>query len=991
MMNNKLTLFKTLLAIVLCTWTTTTLKATEISYTLPSKVNNVRQTAISLNGEWELKFSPDSRWSTVKVPGELAMQGFAIEHDRPVIYRKSFSLPKDYTNKRTILRFDGVYSHAKLYINGKFVREHHGGFTRWESDITELVKPNRQNELTLEVTDRLDDISYASGYAHHPIGGILRDVTIFALPTDHLTNVNIETILDSTYRNADLRFSCNFNGSNNTQIEFNLTDANGRTIKLDRSTFELNSGVNTFTLPVENPQKWDAEHPVLYTLSINVKKNNESLSDFHKQIGFRKIEIKGDKMLVNGRVIKLRGACRHDIHPQLGRTTTAELDSLDVVLFKRSNMNFVRTSHYPPTERFLEFCDRFGLYVECETAVCFVDTYRQKNYAPANTQSDSTFTDRYMGQCIEMVNSLRTHPSIIMWSIGNESIYGSNFQRCWDWVKATDTTRPVIFSYPGTTGEKVRIFDILSMHYQNVNGNVHQFGMGTTNFQGHGIPALFDEWAHPACYTYTTLQNDPNIREFWGRSLDMMWSGLFKAPGGLGGAIWGYIDETFALPEPTVGTAFWEEFAHTAKPDGFRGNCVGYGQWGIVDIWRREKPEFWSTKKAYSPIRIVNADKLSFTPGMPIMATLHNRFDHTNLNEIKATYTYKGIKGDLIMANIEPHAKGMLTIPAQQWSDGDDLLIEFFDRNGELIDAYRPTLGTAKITYPSPMAEGKITVNEANGFVTVVGDNFTIPFDKSIGMITKATVGNRVIIEKGPFLNLYVNLNHLTGAEVRKNANHFTVDESQWKLSAFDWKKSEEGVDFDIRGTYNSVAVEMKICVSNNGVLNISYTTDGLPNGFLRETGISFHLPETIRDLEWSRRGYWDYYPQGEFAGNQGRTTLYNTHSPAYGQDPKQPWADDTHDYYYWSDKGANCAAPLRQIAKGMKENIHHYSISTGENQLSVISRDASLACRMNKRADEQLILYINNRWDYPEIAWGNYCKTLEALPCYGQIEMLLK
>ena len=144
-----------------------------------------------------------------------------------------------------------------------------------------------------------------------------------------------------------------------------------------------------------------------------------------------------------------------------------------MILFKRSNMNFVRTSHYPPTERFLEYCDRYGIYVESETAVCFVDTYRQKNYAPGKTQDSAGFTPRYLSQCREMVKSFRSHPSILFWSIGNESVYGTNFQQCWDWVKATDKTRPVIFSYPGSVGEKEPVYDILSMHYQDAVSYTH--------------------------------------------------------------------------------------------------------------------------------------------------------------------------------------------------------------------------------------------------------------------------------------------------------------------------------------------------------------------------------------------------------------------------------------------------------------------------------------------------------------------------------------
>lgn len=269
-----------------------------------------------------------------------------------------------------------------------------------------------------------------------------------------------------------------------------------------------------------------------------------------------------------------------------------------------------------------------------------------------------------------MVKAFRSHPSILFWSIGNESMYGTNFQLCYDWVKKTDRTRPVIFSYPGTVPADKKIFDILSMHYQDVYGSLEQWGKVTRGFQGEGIPVVFDEWAHPACYTYATLRTDPNIREFWGKSLDMMWSGLFDARGGLGGAIWGYIDETFALPEPKVGEAYWKEFAHTAKPEGFRGNCVGYGEWGIVDVWRRKKPEFWSTKKAYSPVRLMTEREVAYTAGQPVVLTVYNRFDHTNLNEIKAVYTYKGQQGEAILSAVDPHQKGTLTIPEKAWEEG---------------------------------------------------------------------------------------------------------------------------------------------------------------------------------------------------------------------------------------------------------------------------------------------------------------------------------
>ena len=966
----------------------------EASYPVLQELAGVETPAVLLSGTWQFRYSPDSKWDKIQVPGEPAMQGYAIEHDKPFTYRKSFTVPADYAGKHTILRFDGVYSYARLFVNDTFVREHHGGFTRWETDVTPFVRPGKKNEIRLEVTDRLDDISYASGYAHHPIGGILRDVTLFALPETCLYDFYAETHLDAAYEDAVLKIGYSSPVVGGAEVAYTLADPSGRRYPLAQSRFPLKEGGNMNELPVKNPLKWDAEHPNLYTLTVTLSKDGKEIGRFDRRIGFRDVKIEKDRMLVNGMPVKLRGACRHDIHPTLGRTTTAELDSLDVILFKRSNMNFVRTSHYPPTERFLEYCDRYGIYVESETAVCFVDTYRQKNYAPGKTQDSAEFTPRYLSQCREMVKSFRSHPSILFWSIGNESVYGTNFQQCWDWVKATDKTRPVIFSYPGSVGEKEPVYDILSMHYQDVNGNLNQWNRSTHGFQGEGIPALFDEWAHPACYTYATLQEDPNIREFWGHSIERMWSGLFDAPGGLGGAIWGYVDETFMLPEPKVGTAFWKEFARTAKPEDYQGKCVGYGEWGIVDVWRREKPEFWATKKAYSPVRLMTTEVASFLSGQRLLLPLYNRFDHTDLDEIKIRYTYKGVEKELPAPSIAPHQKGLLVIPAEAWEEGELLSICFYTATGELLDAEQVSLGSdyhvrLADSEASPV-NGVLLVEETAGMMTIKGDGFEIPFSKETGLICNATSKGQVIIEKGPFLHLDINLNHLTGAEVRKSARKFLTSDSDWKKQSLTYTRKEGAVEVALSGFYQDVQTDILIRISPAGEMNVSYVVAGQPNGYLRETGLSFYLPERLDYLQWERKGMWSCYPEGAFAGNTGETSLYNPKQVRYGENPAQPWSADTHNYYYWADAGANCDCPLTQMAKGMKENIYRYTLSAtgGGAGLTVCSPDASLACRTSKRGDGQLMLYINNRWDYPEIAWGNYCKTLEVVPCYGEMKI---
>lgn len=965
--------------------------AVSIERTLPDAVAGVEEEVLLLNGEWELQFSKDERWEKVTVPGELAMQGFGIEHDKPVLYRKKFRVPSDFSGKRMILRFDGVYSYARLWVNGKYVTEHSGGFTRWENDVTEYLTPGKKNEIRLEVTDKINDISYASGYAHHPIGGILRDVTLYTLPEAHLQNFFVETLLDEAYKDAVLHI--HYVLPKTARVSFSLKDADGNAVSLPNAEVTVSAGENDHRFPVKRPLLWDAEHPHLYKLQVSVEADGESYS-FEREIGFRKIEIKGDRMLVNGKQVKLRGACRHDIHPTLGRVSTAETDSLDALLFKRANMNFVRTSHYPPTERFLKYCDRTGIYVECETAVCFVDTHRQKNYAPARSQDDPLFTDNYLNQLEEMVNTARSHTSVLFWSIGNESVYGKNFQLSYDWLKQEDTTRPVIFSYPGIVKEDKKVYDILSMHYPGCDGTMTQYNASTVGFQGGGIPALFDEWAHVPCYTYTTLQDDPNIREFWGISLDKMWSKLFDAPGGLGGAIWGYVDETFMLPEPKRGTAYWIEFARTAKPADFQGNCVGYGEWGIVDVWRREKPEFWGTKKAYSPVKVLQTQVDDFIDGASVSLAVYNRFDHTNLNELTATVTYEGEMKQVMLPDLHPHEKGLLTVPAFAWKEGDSFLIEFFDAKGELIDAEQIQIGQMPVIECSRQIgkESAVQVKETDDFVVFRGRDFEIPFNKQTGLIENALSKGQVVIEKGPFLNLDLNVNHKTGPEVREKARSYTVADKDWQKDSFSYQQEGNHVRVILEGHYAGISVLINFLIEADGTVSMDYRTKNEPNGWLREAGLKLYLPDLYEEVSWNRKGYWSYYPKGSFAGNSGTAPLYNSVKVAYGANPDQPWNMDTHNYYYFADAGAVCKRPLTNQAKGMKENIYTYTLSQKDKDicLQIVSSRAGLGCRLNKTPAEELVLYMDNRWDYPEIAWGDYCKALDVVPVYGTVRIRL-
>jgi len=664
-------------------------------------VTDVSSPVINLNGDWKFNLEPENnfwtldtlseKWKNINVPGECAMLGFAIKHDNPFAYIKHINIPSDYKNKKIVVQFDGVYSYARVWINGNYIRNHSGGFTKWECDITNYVKPGEPAILAVEVTDKVDEISYGSGYTLHLIGGILRDVRLLALPKIYPDEIKIDTDFDDNYENATLKISGKLTGksSSHSRIILELTDKNSKNVPLENPvvTFNESDSFNIENL-VLSPFKWDAEHPNLYKLDISFYERNKKIYSKTYSVGFRELKVLGNKFFVNGIKIKLRGTCRHDVHPLLGRVSTLEYEIQDVMLAKEANINFIRTSHYPPTESFLNLCDEYGIYVEDETAVCFADTWRREPYFPGATQNDTAFTGRYLSQLKEMISNHRNHPSVIMWSIGNENRWGDNFKKSYDWVKKNDPTRPVLFSYPGFAPDSIKIYDIVSLHYPPLSGTKNEFNNTVVKFNSKkkGMPVLCDEWAHSPCYNFRTIKEDPNVRDFWGQSLDTMWANIYDSDGGLGGANWGMIDEIFMLPDTLTGFQEWWGFDSEPALQKFQGRTVGSGEWGMIDVWRRKKAEFWNTKKAYSPFKVLKTEFENYSTGKNLTVPVYNRFDNTNFSELTIKYVYNNKEHTLNQVNIKPHSKGFLSIPLKDFNPDEEFILEAFDSDNRLID-----------------------------------------------------------------------------------------------------------------------------------------------------------------------------------------------------------------------------------------------------------------------------------------------------------------
>ena len=930
-------------------------------------IPGIKEPSMSLNGTWKINLMPDNEywansvipdtWSDIHVPGECAMQGFKVQYNRPFVYKKQIQIPAGYQGKSVYLGFDGVYSFARVWINGNFIKSHSGGFTTWCCDITPYAEAGKSAWLTVEVTDRNDDISFASAYAHHPIGGILRDVYLFARPIKHIEQLHIETDLDSTFTDATLKLNYKVSSGmpGNASLQFKLLDMQGKEMPLPVTICSLQSAdKGKVEIPVKSPLKWDAEHPNLYTLLTTLVADGKTVESVSYNIGFRELTVAGNLLLVNGKNVKLRGTCRHDMSPDLGRCTTKELDETDVKLIKEANLNYVRTSHYPPSQAFLDFCDQYGLYVEEETAVCFTQN---------QSENDTAYTERYLSQFAEMIERDRNHPGVIMWSMGNESVWGINFQQEYEYAKTTDPLRPVIFPNFGGIPDGVKCFDIDYVHYPTYLGN-NLYHAETRDFSNPDNVVLNDEWAHVPCYMTETLKEELGARDFWGESIKRFWDNI-SASDGAGGAIWCMVDEYFMLPD----------------------SCKGTGEWGWVDVWRRKKPEFWHIKKAHTPIQITNSNIENFQAGLPLLVAVNNRYDFTNLSEINISWASPDASGVIINADIAPRSKGVILIPANVWKRGDTISLCFSTKDNQLIDAYTLSLGNRSISFTFPPNDSLLKTETADNII-ITTNRYQFSINKTSGLFDAILFDKDTLITHGPYLNLTaMNPCH----EVFYTKCPITKwNGKNWKLKELKTEITPNCVKFILQGIVDSLKLNFEYLIRSGGIFSIGYEIENPPACQIQETGLIFVLPDKYSSISWDKNSLWSAYPQDHIGRPIGQSLLYNPNAPEmYRTIPAHSWSLDSKcSYFYFGPAGTNKNyTDLVNDARSLKTNLNFYNVifKDGLKRLRV-EANGNVAARIDKSSAGSLCLLVNNEWDYVNLNWGNYEKNIHITNNYKNL-----
>ena len=419
----------------------------------------------SLNGTWDFAFAGDGAaaerlarfyeagfqgggFQPVPVPSNWSLLGFEEPiYARPRqagegFYVRRFQAPDSLAGKRVLLHFGGVWASAEVWLNGAPLGRHDSGFTEFSYDVTRALKPGAENRLAVRVRQLTKDSAFDTN-DDWSLGGIYRDVWLETMPAAaYIDRVETSTTFDDQFRDADLHIRVLVSGAQQAPYELRaiLTGPDGK--ETQRTTLAVPAHRGTardtlLTMHAYAPLRWTAETPNLYHLAMELAQGGTVTHTRTSAVGFRQVSTAGGVFRINGQAVKLRGVCRHDEHPDVGRATRREHWLEDLRLMKAANINMVRTTHYPPAEGFIDLADELGMYVIDEVPMGFGGEFGD----------DPSFMESGLRRAQETIQRDRNHPSVIVWSIGNEDPFTAMHLAAIRLVKGSDPTRPVLMPW----------------------------------------------------------------------------------------------------------------------------------------------------------------------------------------------------------------------------------------------------------------------------------------------------------------------------------------------------------------------------------------------------------------------------------------------------------------------------------------------------------------------------------------------------------------
>jgi beta-galactosidase len=727
-----------------------------------------------LNGDWKYHYAAnhagrvtdfwkpdfdDSKWGTIPVPANVEMHGYGVpiyvnikypwtwhgvNPNPPFVpeddpnntvnsYRREFDVPQDWNGRRILLTFDGVNSFFHLWINGEKVGLGKDSRTPVEFDITAFVKPGR-NLLAVE-NFRWCDGSYLEDQDMWRLSGIFRDVYLWSPPDVHIRDFQVKTELDAQYRDAELRVELKLDNAGGATgaatVEAELFDAQGKSVAgLAMQKLDVGAGQEkavSLAAKISNPLKWSAEQPNLYPLLLTLKDGaGETLEVIPVNVGFRKVEIHDGDLLVNGRRILIKGVNRHEFDPDLGQAITVEGMERDIQRMKQFNVNADRCCHYPNQPAWYDLCDRYGIYLIDEADI----ESHGMGYGTNSLARNTNWADAHLNRTVRMVERDKNHPSVILWSLGNEAGSGPNFEATAKWIHERDPSRPVHYEGAGDSP----YVDLISPMYPNPRRLADYASRPQTR------PFIMCEYEH------AMGNGSGDFQSYWGK--------IYELPHLQGGFIWDWVDQGLRQPQPRPTRdhfvavkpgekTFWAYGGDFGPKDIASDNnfCCN----GLVTPDREPHPGLFEVKHFYQYIHCQLTDAATRT------VEVKNWFDFTNLKDIAAgSWKLKAdgreIQGGrLPELDLAPQATKSIALPVKNFRPQPG--VEYFI---ELSFALKTDLPWAKASHeiawdqfklPDAAPAAKFSAEKlppvkwmaGTNEARVAGANFEIIFDKQTG------------------------------------------------------------------------------------------------------------------------------------------------------------------------------------------------------------------------------------------------------------------
>ena len=831
---------------------------------------------LSMEGMWKFNFVKDhnkrpanffalkyddSQWKDFPVPGLFELNGYGdatyknigyawatqFDPNPPYIselnnytgsYRRTFELPKDWKGKDVYFHVGSATSNLTLWVNGKYVGYSEDSKVAAEFNISKYLKPGK-NLIAMQVM-RWCDGSYFEDQDFWRLTGIAREVYLYARPKLHAADIRLNAALENNYQDGVLNYKVSLKGGK-TDVAITLCDKDGKQIA------QATGAQGVIKVPKVNA--WTAETPYLYKAYITLKNKQGAAEVIPQKVGFRNVEIKNAQLLVNGQPVLVKGADRHEMDPDGGYVVSLERMIQDIKIMKQLNINAVRTSHYPCDPRWYDLCDEYGIYITAEANLeSHGMGYEEKSLAKF-PEYIVPHIERNEGNVKPLIN----HPSVIVWSLGNECGYGVNFEKAYDWVKACDKTRPAQYERGGYDS-KTDIYCPMYIGYEESESYCKSNGTK---------PYIQCEYAH------AMGNSEGGFKEYW----DL----IRKYPKYQGGYIWDFVDQGLRDKSPVTGKEIFTYGGDYGRYPGsdYNFNCNGIIapnrrlnphayeiQYVLQNVWIKDFDAENGSFKVYNENFFKNIDDLNLTATLFANGVKLTTIAIPDTKGIAPQAT-KLVKSEALKSAIEKaeaeHATEEITINFAFASDGSQPLVD----KGQVMARQQIVLNGYefdKVDAPANTGS-KIEVEETNSYVKVSAERMSVTIGKKTGMIDYLDVDGEPMLKfresmtpefwRAPTDNDY-------GASLQKKMRVWK--NPQMNLKSFDKSESKDSVvltaNFEMPEVKAELMLRYRINAAGEVTVTEKMTTDKEAKvADLFRYGMQLQMPASFSKLEYYGRG----------------------------------------------------------------------------------------------------------------------------------------